>query len=104
MNTKAQPDPNPPARGDTAAEDAASLPKEPAPVETESAHRRGQAVPVQHRPHPGPLPADGDEVHVEGERAARDVDSGRTDTDEAGRERQRAQAPPSAPTRRDSTT
>ncbi len=57
-------------------------------------------VPNEKRPQPGPMPTEGDGVRDEGWRALRDVRSGRVDTDEAGRDAQRDEAPPGTPTRR----
>jgi hypothetical protein len=46
------------------------------------------------------MPTEGDEVRGVGRRAFDDVRSGRKDTDQAGRDQQRSEAPPDAPTRR----
>jgi hypothetical protein len=46
------------------------------------------------------MPTDGDEVRGGGRRAFDDVRSGRKDTDQDGRDQQRSEAPPDAPTRR----
>ena len=48
----------------------------------------------------GQMPTEGDKVREVGRRALDDVSRGRQDTDQAGRDEQRRQAPPGAPTKR----
>lgn len=54
----------------------------------------------EEQPQPNVMPTEGDEVRGVGRRAFEDVRSGKKDTDQAGRDQQRNQAPPDAPTRR----
>ena len=54
----------------------------------------------EEQPQPHTMPTEGDEVRGVGRRAFDDVRGGRKDTDQAGRDQQRSEAPPDAPTRR----
>lgn len=54
----------------------------------------------EEQPQPGAMPTDGDEVRGVGRRALDDLRSGRKDTDQEGRDRQRQEAPPGSPTKR----
>jgi hypothetical protein len=54
----------------------------------------------EEQPRPHTMPTEGDEVRGVGRRAYDDLRSGRKDTDQAGRDQQRSEAPPGAPTKR----
>ncbi len=59
-----------------------------------------QPMPPEEQPQPGPLPTEGDEVREVGKRAHDDATGPKKDTDESGYDRQRADGPPSSPTKR----
>ena len=61
-------------------------------------------VPAGKRPHPGPLPTDGDTVREVGKRAYEDVRGPKEDTDQTGLDSQRKRAPDGSPTRRSEKT
>jgi hypothetical protein len=57
-------------------------------------------LPPEKRFRPGPMPTQGDETREVGKRAHDDVQSRKKDTDEAGYDRQRGQAPSDSPIKR----
>jgi hypothetical protein len=63
-----------------------------------------QPLPPEERPLPGPMPTEGDEVRDIGKRAGDDLKSPRKDTDEAGYDTQRKNAPETSPTKRSGIT
>jgi hypothetical protein len=54
----------------------------------------------EEQPQPFTMPTEGDEVRGVGRRAFDDLRSGKKDTDQAGRDQQRDEAPADSPTKR----